>query len=1329
MNRTKHQSILTALEKRALRYRSKEVVDMDEVLYSNAIDETGTVATEGLTDSDSEGDNLCLYGTELMEIEEIRNVSDDLLEIHGVAPIKKPEGWSRFVYENPDGFNNRLSENEKLDKAREVIDELEADCVAYSEHKLNMRHKDNSNGFRQMFNGGEADIRTVVGHNVHENVGRVQQGGTSLLMYGPLIQHLDMDESGCDDSGLGRWTVMTLKGEEGFTTRIVCAYNPCYNKKQGTGTVYQQQKRFLITKRKELMCPRKKLQEDLVALLKKWREEGDRLIVCMDANEDIYKKSWGKVLTDVDGLNMSEVVGDFTGKKIGATHFRGSKPIDAVWATKDLTVASACVMPVGYGVGDHRLFVIDFLTSSLIGSNPPRIVRPAARRLNTKMEKGSDKYRTKLEDNFVRHRLIERCGEAHESSKSREVVQDKINVIDEERKQYMRNAEKKCRRIKSGRIPFSPQASVWIRRCQVYRSLLKFHAGKIRNRGNLKRSARRCGIHNPMRLSLKEIRLRLRVSREKCKYFRKHGQRYRRQHLNKCLDKAREAADDEAEKKILAIIQREKDRSFWRRVNYALGKHKKGRGVQVVHTELPEGGAVEHNTQQSVQEAIWNEIHRKRFYRAESAPICKGNLRGDFGYTALTPTAKAILDGTYEYPEDFDQATRELCEECARVRMAIPANSVKTTIGREEWQQRWKRAREETSSSESGLHFSHYIAGAESDIISHLHALMTSIAVRRGIVMERWSRGLSVMLEKMFGCTLVSKLRSILLMEADFNFANKMIYGVRMLDNVREHGFMPEEIFSEKNRMANDGSFAKVLTYDIGRQLRVPFALSSVDAAQCYDSIAHAIASLVFQAFGVPEAAIQSMLETIQDMKFYLRTAFGDSKDFAGSSIEVKFQGLCQGNGAAPAGWAVISITILNAHKRKGHGGHFVCPISHRRGHLAAILYVDDTDLIHINTESLETVYEAHDAMQRSITNWGQLLIASGGSLKPEKCFYHLVSFDWKPDGTWRYAQNELYEEADVVVPMPDGSSVVIDHLSVDDERETLGVMSCPSGKSTAMNIAMKKKAQDWIDNAKNGKLKRSNLWFMLDKQFWPRVGYGLCTNTSSFSVLSDLLYKQQYQLMPLGGIVRTAKRGIRQTDRGFYGAGCHHPGVECLVEQSNKLLMHYGCQSCVGLKLQISMELLVVELGVSLQPLQESYTKYSSWITHSWLKSLWEKVDLFRIVVEVNNIELVMPREGDQWLMRLFMAVGFSKDQLLRLNRVRIYMQVLFLSDVLGANGKTLDPKYLQKRPDGENWSTIKFPQERPPRKDFKLWKGDPTSLHSASYHHGALIFTLVRA
>ena len=68
-----------------------------------------------------------------------------------------------------------------------------------------------------------------------------------------------------------------------------------------------------------------------------------------------------------------------------------------------------------------------------------------------------------------------------------------------------------------------------------------------------------------------------------------------------------------------------------------------------------------------------------------------------------------------------------------------------------------------------------------------------------------------------------------------------------------------------------------------------------------------------------------------------------------GNTIEVKFQGLCQGNGAAPAGWDLISITIINAHKRKGHMGHLICPTSRREGHLAAILFVDDIDLIHID--------------------------------------------------------------------------------------------------------------------------------------------------------------------------------------------------------------------------------------------------------------------------------------------------------------------------------------------------------------------------------------------
>jgi hypothetical protein len=135
------------------------------------------------------------------------------------------------------------------------------------------------------------------------------------------------------------------------------------------------------------------------------------------------------------------------------------------------------------------------------------------------------------------------------------------------------------------------------------------------------------------------------------------------------------------------------------------------------------------------------------------------------------------------------------------------------------------------------------------------------------------------------------------------------------------------------------------------------------------------------------------MLKTIQEIKFFLRTAFGDSKDFAGLTVEIKTQGLYQGNGAAPAGWTVVSIVILNAHRRRGHGAKFLCQILLACSNLAAVLFVDDTDVIHLDMTQQESTVEALHGLQESVYNWRKLLIATGGSLKPNKCFFHLVSF------------------------------------------------------------------------------------------------------------------------------------------------------------------------------------------------------------------------------------------------------------------------------------------------------------------------------------------------
>ncbi len=159
-----------------------------------------------------------------------------------------------------------------------------------------------------------------------------------------------------------------------------------------------------------------------------------------------------------------------------------------------------------------------------------------------------------------------------------------------------------------------------------------------------------------------------------------------------------------------------------------------------------------------VQAATFDNIQMKSFFLKEDAPICSGPLWGQFRYNAITKTAKAILAGQFIYPPEFDQATREICEECARIRCMIPKDTISTHVTKEDYQRQWKGRRESTSLSISGKHFGHYIVGTQSDHISHFHTLKATLIMKLGIVLDRWTRGLLELVEKMFGYMLVTKL-------------------------------------------------------------------------------------------------------------------------------------------------------------------------------------------------------------------------------------------------------------------------------------------------------------------------------------------------------------------------------------------------------------------------------------------------------------------------------------------------------------------------------------------------------------------------------------------
>ena len=145
---------------------------------------------------------------------------------------------------------------------------------------------------------------------------------------------------------------------------------------------------------------------------------------------------------------MTEQCRATTGNPIPATHVRGSRPIDAVFATSGVVCKNATILQKYGGVGDHRCFVIDFCTKSMLGSVFPRVCPPAARKLHCDCERIRQNYCDVLNELTDRHQMFQKLNEitslADAMSSSEFLLL--MNKWDDELRDYMLAAEDQCHR-------------------------------------------------------------------------------------------------------------------------------------------------------------------------------------------------------------------------------------------------------------------------------------------------------------------------------------------------------------------------------------------------------------------------------------------------------------------------------------------------------------------------------------------------------------------------------------------------------------------------------------------------------------------------------------------------------------------------------------------------------------------------------------------------------------------------------------------------------------------------------------------------------------------
>ena len=1145
------------------------------------------------------------------------------------------------------------------------------------------------------------DIKVTTHNNTTENIGISQPGGVAQFVRGELGQYARSHAT--DFRDLGRWSSWTFFAGKNHITRVVSAYNLAHHQSKELGSVYQQHTRYLQRKGIKGRTPRSMFHEDFIGVLRQWLNAGERLLIFIDLNEHILTSG---LANDILSLGLREATHDYWPSEEPRTYIRGSGPIDAVYYSRDLEITNVAQLSFHEGVGDHRTVIVDVSARSMIGVDSFKIVRPAARRLTAANEKCRKRYESMLEQKLEEHNLpsrLEQSAKVLERDGTDEQAVAELENIDVEVTKLQVHAERKCRMVYRCHLEFSLPVQHWVRRRWGYEGLLRLHDRKCTNPANIRRAARKAGIEDCTHLSRAQILAGIAYCKNQLRGMKGKERQLRQAHLETLA--ARDAAEDKelTNHGARRVLTAESQKSMWKRINRVTNPPRGGAITKVQKEQGDE--VVELVTLDEMSREIQT-VTEQRFALAESAPAFRSSLRQSVGFTADSQFALDIMNGTEEIPPDVDATTYMLLTEMRRLWQSTSEfRSNVFEILPDDFRFYWRRARERTSSSFANIHFGHWKSASYSKALTEFFARKLTVIGKHGKPPTRWSSGLQVMLEKVAGVALVNKLRAILLMEGDFNFFNKWVFGHRAMNELYRLSYIPEDQYSQRGSTAEDARMDSRLTTDLSRQLRHPMAIAAVDADQCYDRINHIIMSLVLLAVVGSAGLVTALLRPIQTMKFFQRTAWGDSSTFmGGKSIDRPLHGLCQGNGAAPACWLMLSSLLMHCYKRQGFGAKILSPISGILLEFMGEMFVDDTDVIVLRPD-LKTGKEVFDELESSAWNWGINLNATGGGLKGAKCYWWLIDYECV-EGQWRYAAKVDWE---LFVPLPDGGTCSIEQVGCDKAMKMLGVWSCPAGGDmTHLEKIIEEKLTPWVQRTRNGHLPASLAWTSYKLKLWPGLRYGLATLGTSLEDLEGVLARQQFDILPLLGINRNIRRRWRTIPRAFGGAGLFDLTIEQTIGWVNMFLQHYGMDSSLAGKFRASLEALQLELGCAGCPLDADFSRFGHLATPCWVKSLWERLAHYGFRLHVRYPTLTPPRDGDVFLMQVFSQAGVQGVRLRSLNRCRIHLEAMFLSDLCSANGRwfmaadTTAHNLHPKRP-----STFVFPREVPTNEDWTVWYG----------------------
>ena len=562
----------------------------------------------------------------------------------------------------------------------------------------------------------------------------------------------------------------------------------------GNNTNYLQHKRVLDAMT-IAMCPREKWLVDLAMFIKDRQKMKEQIVVMADFNEHV--------------INLKEVITDKL-KCTPPTTNKGTKTIDRIFTSFNINVINAGYSEFRLFDSDHRALWIDVKESNLLGFKSPDFVTRAVRRLQCGIPSVKKKWKELYTQQLCQHNLF------NKQLKLENAIHQNGGKINEEQKQRFeksnrnkKHTEKRCRKLKMGKIPYSPETAKAQVTIELWQAVITKKKGRVFSSRKLRQLEKKAEIMKTMNKTLKEAEVEFKMARKKFWECKKNAKYLRQVFLERRAQELAREKNTTKEAMIKQLQTREKQQEAARTIKFALNKLRQ-ENITTLYTKI-NGQKTELTVKYLIDQACLEE-NLAKYTQAEGTICTREPIKSLLGRYGDTDFCERVLNGDAPIPEGTPQYVEELFTQLRYDREAIK-DQVSLKITTKEFQNGWKKMIESTSAGQSGIHFGNFIACADDNNLSKFESSIVQIPFVTGYLPYPWKEGSIVMIKKRSGEVDVSALRSLVLLEADYNFNNKILGRRSMLQAESINAIAPRAI--RKSKREDSGRSGITQTFEI----------------------------------------------------------------------------------------------------------------------------------------------------------------------------------------------------------------------------------------------------------------------------------------------------------------------------------------------------------------------------------------------------------------------------------------------------------------------------------------------------------------------------------